>query len=134
MIPAVEDDLSEDYEVEEQPSLAWKLSQDGERMAGEVDGLDGIRQTIYAILHTERYSSMIYSWDYGVELADLIGQPVSYVLPEIKRRITEALTQDERIVEVSGFTFDTSKKGIVAVSFEVETTNGTVQTEREVMV
>ena len=75
---------------------------------------------------------MIYSWDYGVELSDLIGEPVSYVLPEIKRRITEALTQDDRITDVSGFEFDTSKKGVVQVAFQVETAMGSVQSEIEV--
>ena len=132
MIPSVEDDLTEDYEVEEQPSLAWNISTDGERLSGETDGLESIRQTIYAILNTERYGSMIYSWDYGVELSDLIGEPVSYVLPEIKRRITEALTQDDRITDVSGFEFDTSKKGVVQVAFQVETAMGSVQSEIEV--
>lgn len=132
MIPSVEDDLTEDYEVEEQPSLAWKISTDGERLSGETDGLESIRQTIYAILNTERYGSMIYSWDYGVELSDLIGEPVSYVLPEIKRRITEALTQDDRITDVSGFEFDTSKKRVVQVAFQVETAMGSVQSEIEV--
>ena len=47
----------------------------------------------------------MYSWDYGVELADLFGEPVSYVCPELERRITEALLQDGRIEGVDGFSF-----------------------------
>lgn len=42
------------------------------------------------------------------------------------------MTQDDRIADVSGFEFDTSKKGVVQVAFQVETAMGSVQSEIEV--
>ena len=75
---------------------------------------------------------MIYSYNYGVELADLFGQPTSFVCPEIERRLTEALMQDERICGVGNFTFSQPAKGVLAVSFVVQTVFGDLQAERRV--
>ncbi|MDY5845228.1 MAG: DUF2634 domain-containing protein [Frisingicoccus sp.] len=132
MLPAIEDDLTEDYEVETQPSLTWKLDAVNGRISGTSDGKESIVQAIYCILNTERYDSMIHSWDYGVELKDLFGEPLGYVLPELKRRITEALLQDDRIQTVDNFVFDIKKKGVVSVSFTVGTNYGEILSEKEV--
>ena len=87
MIPKVEDDLLT-LEVETQPSLTYALDIEHGRIRGMVDELESLRQAIYLILSTERYAYLIYSWNYGVELVELIGQPKEYALPEIKRCIT----------------------------------------------
>lgn len=91
-----------------------------------------MKQAVYKILMTERYGSIIYSGNYGIELADLFGQPVSYVCPELERRITEALLWDKRIESVTDFDFDLSKKGVVSVRFIVQTIYGNFKTERSV--
>ena len=101
-------------------------------MQGYVDGLEAMRQAVYKVLLTERYQYPMYSWDYGVELADLFGEPVSYVCPELERRITEALLQDGRIEGVDGFSFSFPQKGTVHVSFTVHTIFGDIEAEREV--
>ena len=48
-------------------------------------------------------------------------------MPEIKKRITEALVQDDRIKYVDGFEFDLSEKRTVNVKFTVHTIFGNVQ-------
>lgn len=132
MIPGVNEFLEEDFEIEEQPSKTFKLHIDDKVINGLTDELDAIRQTIYMILNTERYQYIIYSWNYGIELMDLFGEPITYVCPELERRITEALTQDERILSVDAFSFDTSKKGVVHVTFTANTIFGEVDAERVV--
>ena len=109
MIPKVDNDLLT-LEVKTQPSLTYALDIEHGRIRGMVDELESLRQAIYLILSTERYAYLIYSWNYGVELVELIGQPKEYALPEIKRCITEALLQDDRITAVDGFEFETGKK------------------------
>ena len=74
----------------------------------------------------------MYSWNYGVELLDLYGEPVSYVCPELERRITEALTWDKRIKSVDNFEFDISEKGEIRVSFIVHTIFGNIDAEKVV--
>ena len=73
----------------------------------------------------------IYSWDYGVELADLIGKPMSYVIAELPRRVEEALTQDERILEVKDFIFEVDKHKL-HTTFTVVTQRGDIPTQLEV--
>lgn len=132
MIPSTVGFLEEDFEIEEEPSRTFKLDIHGDFIRGYVDGLEAVKQAIFMILNTERYQYIIYSWDYGVELEDLFGQPISYVCPELERRITEALTQDSRIEDVTDFEFDIAKKGIVRVSFIAHSIFGDVQTEKAV--
>jgi phage baseplate assembly protein W len=104
---------------------------DKDRISGYTDELDAIMQAIYLILSTERYQYIIYSWDYGVELIDLIGQPMPYVMSEIPRRITEALTQDDRIEDVVDFEFEQQGKKL-HVTFTVVSIVGNIPTELEV--
>ena len=44
--------------------------------------------------------------DYGVEIKNLIGEHLTYVIPELERVIEEALLQDDRIEEVNNFNFE----------------------------
>lgn len=101
---------------------------------GYTDKLEAMKQAIFKILSTERYQYVMYSGDYGIELLDLYGEPITYVCPELERRITEALTWDKRIESVDDFEFDTSKKGEILVTFIAHTIYGDVAAERTVNV
>lgn len=130
MIPSI-DILTEEITEEVYPTKTYKIVLDKDRINGYTDELDAIMQSIYLILSTERYQYIIYSWDYGVELIDLIGQPMPYVMSEIPRRITEALTQDNRIEDVVDFEFEPNGKRL-HVTFTVVSTVGNIPTELEV--
>lgn len=132
MIPN-NDDLSLDFEIESQPSKTYKLNINDAIVAKSTDDLEAIKQAIYKILNTERYQYTIYSWNYGIELQDLFGMPLPYVYPELKRRITEALTWDDRIEEVTDFTFS-HKRGEISATFTVHTVAGDFEAERTVQV
>lgn len=127
MIPKLQDDLMQDLEeVETEPSLTYKMDLERNRIIGYCDDLEAVKQAIYKIIYTERYDYVIYSWDYGIELKELFGEPVSYVIPELQIRITEALMADDRIQNVYNFEFNTVKKNMVFVTFSVDTTIGTI--------
>ncbi|MCB6265541.1 DUF2634 domain-containing protein [Longicatena sp. 210702-DFI.1.36] len=132
MIPSTNNILSYDLEMETEPSVNYKMNIKQDIINGTVDELEAMKQVIYKILNTERYQYIIYSWNYGIELMDLFGMPVIYVIPELERRITEALIQDERIESVDDFEFDSSEKRTVKASFTVHTIFGDVQTEKVV--
>lgn len=134
MIPSVNDILTTDLEVSTQPSKTYRMYPDGKNINGVCDDLEAVKQSIYKILNTERYHYIIYSWGYAVELADLVGQPISYVCSELQRRITEALTQDDRIESVGDFEFDTSKRHEVVCTFVVHTIFGDIAEEKVVNV
>ena len=111
MIPQNEYELENDaaLDIEEIPTPTPRIIMGKNRLMGSCDGLEAIKQAVYLILNVERYRYVIYSSNYGVEFDDLLGKPVPYVLPELKRRIEEALTQDDRITSVDGFEFETKR-------------------------
>lgn len=135
MVPEqeIELDVLEDMDEEsEMPSFDFRMNTATGRIGGTVEDLEEIRQSVEMILSTERYEHSIYPESYGVETADLIGQDAELAVPELEMRITEALLQDDRIEEVTDFEFDLSTSGIVAMSFIVNTTKGTLEEEMEV--
>jgi len=101
------------------------------RIRGYTDGLEAMRQTIHHILFTERYAWPIYSHNYGIELADLFGKPVTYCIPKIKMRVTEALAWDDRIIDVTDWRFET-EYSTVKTWFVVVTIFDNIPAELEV--
>lgn len=102
-----------------------------DRIHGYTEGINAVKQSIYFILNTERYRFPIYSWDYGVELENLFGKPMPYVISEVARRIEEALLQDDRIIKVENFEFEPNKKNL-HVTFNVATIYGDIEVEKDV--
>lgn len=132
MNPQVNDGLLADFEeATPQPTKNYKLYTEKDRCVGFTDEVEALIQAIFLMLNIERYDHIIYSWNVGVELQDLFGKPTSYVLPEIKRRITECLIQDDRINAVDNFIFDVKKKK-VHVTFTVHSIYGEVDSDKEV--
>ena len=132
MTPQGGTDLKRIAGLRKQPGKNYRMLLESNRVVGTCDGKEAMKQVIYKILMTERYRYVIYSWNYGVELEDLFGMPVSYVCPELERRIAEALTQDDRISDVKDFSFDTSRKGVVSATFTAVTDVGNITAQKEV--
>lgn len=132
MIPSTVGFLNQDFEIEEQPSKTYKMDLSGNTIKGFTDEIEAMKQVIFKILNTERYQFIMYSWNYGMETMDLYGESVTYVCPELERRITEALTADTRISGVSDFEHDTTVRGVVHTSFTVHTIFGDVAADKGV--
>lgn len=128
MLPSIDEDLTEDFDEEIEPSLNYKMMIPEERIKGKCDELEAMKQVIFKILNTERYEYPIYSWDYGIELKDLIGEPMPFVIPELERRIKEALEADDRIDSVDSFDFEIDRRNVHA-SFTVHTIFGDLENE-----
>lgn len=97
-----------------------------------IDELDAVVQSVYKMLNTERFESVVHSWDYGIELLDLVGEDFDYINEQLESRIEECLLQDERIIEVSDFDIKQNKENIVA-NFVITTIFGEVEITKEVM-
>lgn len=133
MIPQTENELKNDFEFEELPTNTFKLNDSYNQIYGFTDGLEAMKQAIYLILNIERYEYLIFSWNYGIELADLFGEPIPFVMAELERRISEALLQDSRITSVEDFEFD-SERNKVFCKFKVYTIYGEIEIEKVVNV
>lgn len=120
-------------EFTEPTSRTYKLNINKETISGYIDEREAMTQAIYLILNIERYDYLIYSWNYGIELKDLFGQPTFYVMAELERRITEALMVDSRITGVDNFEI-TRKGKKVHARFTVHTIFGDVEAEKVVTI
>ena len=129
MIPQsnIDVELSLDESIE--TSRTYKMA--GDRIQGYIDGLDALKQAIYKVLNTERYEYPIYSFNYGIELENLIGKDPVYVQIELKRRIRECLLRDDRITEVDNFKFEFNEDQLKC-TFDVHSIFGNLTISREV--
>lgn len=119
------------FVLEVQPSYTYKLDIERNRVNGMTDEREALLQAVYLILSTERYMHVIYSHRYGVELEEIIGKERDYAICEIKRRISEALLQDDRITEVTDWAFSETRDTVTA-SFTVKTIFGDISVVKEV--
>jgi len=128
MIPTGGSISPENTDVVVQPSRTWSLDFTRGRVAGTIDGLDAVRQAVTKITQTERFRHLIYDADYGIELDGLIGRDPAFVQSELRRRITEALTQDDRIDSVKDFQIDIAGDS-ATVRFTVVSSFGSFEQE-----
>ena len=131
MIPQTGDDLRQDFVFTTLPSRTLKMDHDYKTINGTIDQIQAVEQAVFLILTTERYQWLIFSWDYGVELQNLIGKDPEYCIPEIERRIREALLQDDRITAVENFQFELNKRKVLT-TFTVISIFGEITTTLEV--
>lgn len=130
--------LKQDFIIQQQPGLTYRLDMEQEAFRGLCNGLDAVKQAVYKILMTERYAHSIYSWNYGVELDALIGRQMNYAEGEIPRRIKSALLQDDRIRDVTNFKLERTQnqvagaKNALRASFTVVSTEGSFEAARVV--
>lgn len=117
-----------DFEPVEQTSNTYRLFYQKNKLKGFTDEIDALKQAIYFILNIERYDYLIYNWNYGFEIKDLIGQEPKNILPEIQKRISDALIQDSRINEILNFSFSMLKNKVI-VYFTVKSIFGDLQQE-----
>lgn len=133
MIPTI-DELTDELYTQRFYDKTYRVNIPNDIVQGATSDVIALQQTIYFILGTERYQFPIYSWDYGVELADLFGRPIKYVKPELKRRITEALLQDNRITDVTDFEFEEGRNTLHTTFVVHSTLNTDIKTEIEVKI
>ena len=144
MIPQVQDDIKQDTSMGLSPLAGvpmgtragdidtcvaqYMMNHDNLTIIGTIDEIQAVEQAVFLILNTERYEWLIHSWDYGVELHNLIGKDVEYCIPEIERRVREALLQDDRITAVQNFEFTVNKKKVLT-TFTVVSIFGEINAE-----
>jgi phage baseplate assembly protein W len=115
------------------PSKTYRMDTSEFRIGGMIDEAQAIKQAIYCILQTDRYSCQILSRDYGIEKADLFGKPVDFAAQRLERRISEALTQDDRIEKITNYQAEEAGPHTLHVSFTAVTTAGDIGIDQEVM-
>jgi len=125
--------LTNDIKFVEYGNSTHKMFFEEQRVIGITeDPLETLKQDVFKILNTERYQYIIYSWNYGIELKDLFGEPIEWVKSELKRRITEALSTDNRIESVDNFYFEIPTRNTLHCSFIIHSIYGNIEVEKVV--
>ncbi|OBR62389.1 hypothetical protein A7K91_01865 [Paenibacillus oryzae] len=120
--------LTETIAAASQPSATWRMDLERGVISGKTDGLHAIKQAVFKILQSQRFRHVIYSGNYGNELAELVGRQPSFVQLEAQRMLEEALLQDDRIIAVEGV--KVSQRGDQAVvTFTVHSDYGSFEEE-----
>lgn len=116
---------------QQQPGRTWYIDKTTNRIRGECDDWLAVRQAVEIILNVERFRWQIYRPYSGMQWDGLIGQDPGYVALELQRRITEALTMDDRVRGISNFTYTVTGDQLSA-SLTVNTVFGEYETSVEV--
>lgn len=130
------DDYAIDIQDEAQiaPTTTYGIDWSRMRIAPiMIDGLEAMEQAIDLHLSIERFWWAIYDDDYGSELFDTIGMPMTLAIPESERYIREALEVDDRILDVRDFKFEPIGERLT-VYFTVETIFGVLEKTWEVTI
>ncbi|CAI3549685.1 putative Phage-like element PBSX protein XkdS [Clostridium neonatale] len=112
-----------------QATKTYKIK-DG-KVIGFCDGKEALEQTIFFILSTERYKYLIYSDNYGSEFENVPNIDRDILESELKRRINEALIQDDRIESTDNYIFNYDEDSVL-VKFTVFSIYGDLEIEKEV--
>jgi hypothetical protein len=94
--------------------------------------LDAVAQDIRFALETDRYKWPIMGSNFGASFDDLIGTDYNYIRSEVVRRIRDALSIDDRILQVDEFQFTPLDDSGILISCTVSTTFGNVSLSRTI--
>lgn len=115
------------------PIQEWVLDEESQLLGDNVMDIKAIAQDVKFALSTERNMYPIMGSNFGVTLEDLIGQDAAYVRAQVKQRIKDALSIDDRIVSISSFKFEQPEPETLTVSFIVNTVLGNVEMTTEIV-
>lgn len=93
-----------------------------------VEGVDAIKVWIWCCLHTQRFRYPIYSWDYGADMEQYVGQGLTaeYMETELRDEIEDALKVNSYITGIEDYSC-THTGSTIDAQFSVVTTFGNIQ-------
>lgn len=131
LLPAYIEDEEEIEELEEElkPPKEYGIDFETGQLTGEVvEGKEAIRVWIWLVLQTPRYRYYIYTWDYGNEFEDLIGQAYTeeYIEAEAQRMTEDCLLVNENIQSITEFSAS-MESDTLTISFTANTIYGDIE-------
>lgn len=103
------------------------------QLTGEiVEGLEAIKVWVWLALQVPRYRYYAYTWNYGSEFEDLIGQGYSngYIESESRRMTEDCLLINPDIQSISDFHVSV-EKDTLTISFTVNTVYGDIEFQNQ---
>lgn len=110
----------------------YKVDTYNKRIIGTTDGQSAMEQAILKNLDTERFSYVIYSPNYAMELIRYIGQDLEYLQSDLQRTLEECLLVDNRVYSITNLVIEQVDIDSVKINFDVETTEGVLNITKEI--
>ena len=110
----------------------YKVDTYNKRIIGTTDGQSAMEQAILKNLDTERFSYVIYSPNYAMELIRYIGQDLDYLQSDLQRTLEECLLVDNRVYSITNLVIEQVDIDSVKIDFDVETTEGVLNITKEI--
>lgn len=100
----------------------------GQLTGGIVEGKEAVKVWIWLALQTPRYRYYIYTWDYGSDFEELIGQGYTeeYIIAETRRMTEDCLLVNEHVQDIREFGVN-MQGSTLAISFVADTIYGEVE-------
>ncbi len=124
--------------MEQSPALEipreYGIDFDTGQLTGKiVEGKDAIKVWIWNCLHTSRFRHGIYSWDFGWNPEEYIGQAVTadYIQADAQTEIEEALMMNPYITGIYDFSA-TLEDTVLQITFTAGTILGDVEVNMNV--
>lgn len=117
--------LNTDVTFADWPTETWGFDKNTGRLSKRIESIEAMRQAIEIILNIPRYYWQIYTPNFGNQI-QLTGEDYGYTCSEVRRRVDEAFSTDNRITGTDQWSFS-SKGPNVFASFIVKTVFGDVE-------
>jgi hypothetical protein len=114
---------------ESYPSTEWVVDFETGMNNEPLDNMDAIAQDFKFALGTERYKYPIMGKNFGVTLDDLIGRDDMFIESEIKNRIEDCLSIDDRVESIDSWKFTRLEDNGLLVEFTIHCYQGNVPME-----
>lgn len=111
--------------INKYPTRTYALDLNSGEIKGTIDNLEAIKQFCVKTIFTARFRHVVYSFNYGSEVEDLIGLDLSeeFLKSELVRTLKESLEYDDRINKAHSFDITTDTDSIY-IKFTVDTEEG----------
>lgn len=108
------------------PNNEWIVSFGDGTNSGEGSNIKTIEQAIHFAFETGRFKYPIMGSNFGITLDDLIGTDYSYIRSEIARRLTDAISIDDRVIGINDFKYEKLDGSSLKVTCSVKTILGDI--------
>ena len=105
ILPSFIDEPLEKQIIDEVPTEYEIDFETGQLTGRKVKGKEALKVWIWLCLQTQRFKWPIYTWDYGIDIEQYVGQAVTeeFVELDLEGEIREALTINPHISDVVDF-------------------------------
>ena len=131
ILPEGSVNLSQGVTIQNWPTRTYYVNPDTKHITGMADGIMAMRQAVEIIVNVERFFWQIYGPNFGMQWNGLIGRNHDYAAVEAQRRLRDAFSVDERIIDMRDYAYK-SEGDKLNISFTVGTVYGDIEQNLEV--